>query len=146
LELDVDDEWLRDLTEMTEQHPATTLLALALRATGKAASSPLALWQDMLPLDDGHTGRAVQHARSLHRLGGRILEQIAHGIGPYEDAARGSVQDINRAVRRLHQAGLIFQPKPRTWDVTNPLVAARLRGALPLTGRDAHGVQALELV
>jgi hypothetical protein len=146
LRLEVGAEWVRDLGEITQQHPLTTLLALALRATRQEPVSALALWQAMLPMDDGHTARAVQHARTLHRLGARILTQIAHGMGPYQDPAGATTQDIHRAVRRLHQAGLIFQPAPRAWAVTNPLVAGRLRGPMPLTGRDARGVEALEVV
>ncbi len=155
--------WVTEMAEMTRRHPSTMLLALALAFEGLAGPtssqrgdapprlerevgllSPLEMWQFMLSLDDGHTGRSMQHARTLHRLGGHVLEQIAHGAGPYTSRKGASIQEIHRAVRRLHEAGLITQPAERQWEVTNPLVAARLRSNLPLTTRDAIGVLAHE--
>jgi hypothetical protein len=73
-----------------------------------------------------------------------VLEQIAHGAGPYTSREGASIQEIHRAVRRLHEAGLITQPAERQWEVTNPLVAARLRSNLPLMTRDAVGVVAID--
>lgn len=144
--LAVSAEWIRELAMIAEAHPPTMLLALSLaRLLAKEASSPLAVWNTMLSLDDGHTARAVQHARTLHRLGGRLFEQIARGIGPYQDLGGVPPKEINKVVRRLHEAGLITRPAPRTWALTNPLVAARLRGVLPRTAAEASPTGALEL-
>lgn len=138
--------WVQEMAEITHGHPATMLLALSLYAEmPERARRPLNLWQLMLVLDDGHTGRLMQHARSLHRLGGHVAERIATGNGPYTAAKDpNAVKEIHRAVRRLHDAGIITQPRPRTWEVTNPLVAARLRGSMPLTSRDAVGTEAYD--
>lgn len=144
LALGVDDHEVAELVEMTQGHPATMLLAFVLADELRWSSGVIELWQLMLSLDDGLTARAVQHARTLHRLGGRLLQQVAAGVGPYQDPQGVSIQDIHRAVRRLHAAGLITQPAPRRWAVTNPLLAARLRGSLPHTTREARGVEALD--
>lgn len=138
--------WVEEMAEITHSHPATMLLALSLYAEmPERARRPLDLWQLMLVLDDGHTGRLMQHARSLHRLGGQIVEQIATGNGPYTAAKdANAVKEIHRAVRRLHEAGIITQPRPRAWEVANPLVAARLRRNLPLTTREAVGTEAYD--
>ncbi|MFL5846263.1 MAG: hypothetical protein ACJ762_16365 [Solirubrobacteraceae bacterium] len=130
-------EWIAAMTEITHGHPATMLLALALNVE-LGSRPPLELWRIMLSSDDGHVARAVQHARSLHRLGGRVLELIAIGIGPYEDAQTDARRkEIYRAVTRLHEGGLITQPRPRAWELTNPLLAGRLRGEAPTSTDDA---------
>jgi len=132
--------WVAEMVELTHAHSATTLLALSLFVEmPERARTPLDLWQLMLALDDGHLNRALAHARTLHRLAARIFEQIANGTGPYTEPGDASIKEIHRAVRRLHEAGLITQPRPRTWEITNPLVAGRLRGHMPLTTRDAVG-------
>ena len=132
--------WVAEMVELTHAHSATTLLALSLYAEMPERSrTPLDLWQLMLALDDGHLNRTLAHARTLHRLGARIFEQIANGTGPYTAPGDASIKEIHRAVRRLHEAGMITQPRPRTWEITNPLIAGRLRGHMPLTTRDAVG-------
>jgi hypothetical protein len=137
--------WVVEMVELTHAHSATTLLALSLFVEmPDRARTPLDLWQMMLALDDGHLDRTLAMARTLHRLGGRIFEQIAKGTGPYTEPGSASIKEIHRAVRRLHEAGLITQPRPRAWEITNPLVAGRLRGHLPLTTRDAVGSEAYD--
>jgi hypothetical protein len=120
--------WVAEMADITHGHPATMLLALALRdELPQFARTPVELWQLMLALDDGLVARAVQHARSLHRLGSVVLERIAHGARPYEGARTKAEQnDRNRALRRLYEGGLITQPGPRSWEVTNPLLAGRV--------------------
>jgi len=130
--------WVRQLADITHGHPQATLLALALSTTLGTGRSSLELWQAMLSLDAGHTARAMQHARSLHRLGGDMLSNLAHGLGPYEGARTKAAQmERQRAVRGLHEGGLITQPRPRAWEITNPLVAGRLRGQTPLVSAEA---------
>ncbi len=140
-------EWVGEMATITHRHPATMLLALALHADlPERSRTPLDLWQLMLSLDDGYTDRARQHARSLHRLGGFVLDRIARGIGPYEGAqTKTEKNDRNRAVNRLYDGGLITQPRARTWEVTNPLLAGRLRRDMPLAASEAHPLQVEEI-
>jgi hypothetical protein len=136
--------WVSEMADITHRHPATMLLALAVSdEIPDHARTPLDLWQLLLALDDGLVGRALQHARSLHRLGGLVLQRIADGVGPYEGARTKAEQnDRSRATRRLYEGGLITQPRKRAWEVTNPLLAGRLRRDLPLTPADAMPVEA----
>jgi hypothetical protein len=122
--------WLLELARIVRGHPPTLMLALSLRTdAGFATRSPSELWEFMLALDDGLVEHTLRQARTLHRLGARTLVRIAKGIGPYEDAGTAARRkEINRAVRRLHESGLITQPRPRTWEITNPLIDGRLRG------------------
>lgn len=135
--------WVNQFADITAGHPQAMLLALALSVEfPDHASTPLGLWQLMLSLDAGHVARAMQHARTLHRLGGDLLVAIARGGRPYEGAQGKAAQmERQRGVKRLHQAGLITQPRPRAWHVTNPLLAGRLGGQLSLTSRDAGFVE-----
>jgi hypothetical protein len=139
-------EWTREMADITSCHPGTMLLAFGLRSQfPERAHSPLDLWHLMLSLDDGHVARAIQHSRSLHRLGGYVLERLAYGIGPYERAqTKAERNERGRAARRLHEAGLITRTRPRTWVVTNPLLGGRLRRDMPLTAADAHPLEAAE--
>ncbi len=136
--------WVAQMVDITAGHPQSMLLALALSVEVPAwARTPLELWQAMLSLDAGHIARAMQHARTLHRLGADILSAVAGGIGPYEGATTKSGQmERQRAVRRLHVSGLITQPRPRIWEITNPLLAGRLRGAMPRTPGEARPPEA----
>lgn len=85
--------------------------------------------------DDGVAARAVQHARSLHRLGGQVLVQVARGQRPYASTQRGtaSTQEISKVLARLRLAGLIRRTD--RWDVVNPLVAIRARGTVAQSDR-----------
>jgi len=135
--------WVDEMVDITHAHPATMVLALSLyvEMPDRARTAP-DLWL-MLSLDDGHVARTMQHARSLHRLGGRIVTQIAEGRGPYTDAQGPSaVKEIHRAVRRLHEAGIITQPRPRAWELTNPVVGGRLRRTMPQDTDEAVGEEA----
>ena len=138
--------WVEEMADIAHAHPATMVLALSLHVElPDRARTALDLWQLMLSLDDGLVARTMQHARSLHRLGGRIVTQVAEGRGPYTDA-RGpnAVKEIHRAVRRLHEAGMITQPRPRAWELTNPLVAGRLRRTMPQDTDEAVGEEAYD--
>lgn len=119
------------LAYSTGGHPATMQLALL-----HAAGEPDRRWQaddvlrDLVVRDDGLAGRAVQHARTLHRLGGQVLTQIAMGQRPYAGLQRGSAtsQEIRKVLNRLRLAGLLR--RSNGWRIVNPLVAMRLRGAV----------------
>jgi hypothetical protein len=117
-----------ELTDLLDRHPASMLLALARRLEGDDARHPYQLVQDMVAADTGLTARAMQHARSLHRLGGQVLIQIASGQIPSAAARRGRAtpQEIHKILGRLRLAGLIRR-NADGWAVVNPLVAMGIR-------------------
>jgi hypothetical protein len=80
--------------------------------------------------DDGLARRAVEHAQSLHRLGGQVLVQVARAQRPYGAAQRGSAspQEISKVLARLRLAGLLRRTD--RWAIVNPLVAIRARGGV----------------
>lgn len=131
--LGVRHEIARELASLTAGHPRTMLLALTmLTASGAECPEPgnesaEALLNELAARDDGLASRAIEHARSLHRLGGQVLTQAALGQRPYAGAQRGATttQDLSKALTRLRLAGLLRHE--RRWSVVNPLVAMGLR-------------------
>jgi hypothetical protein len=121
-----------ELADLTGGHPQTMLLALATVASserGRAGRGEEIL-AELAAHDDGLAPRAVQHARSLHRLGGQVLEQVVQARRPYAAAQRGtaSTQEISKVLARLRLAGLLRRDDG--WAVVNPLVAIRVRGTV----------------
>jgi hypothetical protein len=134
--LGMDPRAAAQLATLTDGHPRTMLLALAERLGAAAvparAPAPAEQLRELAMRDDGHAARAMQHARTLHRLGGQVLSQIARGERPYAEAQRGaaSTAEIYKVLDRLRLAGLIQRPERARWRLVNPLVAIRLRGTL----------------
>lgn len=122
----------QELTALTDGHPQTMLLALVTMklADGGWPSRAEDVLGELAAHDDGLAARAVQHARSLHRLGGQILIQVACVQRPYAAAQRGSAtsQEISKVLARLRLAGLLRRTD--RWSVVNPLVAIRARGTV----------------
>lgn len=120
-----------ELARLTGGHPATMLLAL-LRLSEGDAEDPQELLRNLAGRHAGLTARAVQHAHSLHRLGGQVMVQVASGLGPYAMAQRGQspAQEIRKVLGRLQLAGLLRRGEG--WSVVNPLVAIGLRGEVQM--------------
>src|SRR4029077_2772515 len=120
-----------ELANLTGGHPTTMLLALHLiEADGQRPPRVEDILRELAVRDDGLAARAVQHARSLHRLGGQVLTQIALGQRPYAATQRGSAtsQEISKVLNRLRLAGLLRHSDG--WEIVNPLLAIRLRGTV----------------
>jgi hypothetical protein len=80
------------------------------------------------------TRRTIQHARTLHRLGGHILQVIAEGKRPYQETPDARSKEIGAAVSALHIAGIIRRLdalRQKNWAITDPRVAW---GLAPITG------------
>jgi DNA-binding CsgD family transcriptional regulator len=75
-------------------------------------------------------GRYLQHARSLHRLGGHLLKVIAAGEGPYTGSPNIDPSQIADAMKRLDLAGLVAKPDRQStdWVIADPRVAWVLTG------------------
>jgi hypothetical protein len=73
---------------------------------------------------------AVQHARTLHRFGGHLLEAVARGDGPYEATPEIKGSEVAKAMIRLHLSGLVRARAPRGWAITDPRIKWVLTGVL----------------
>jgi hypothetical protein len=122
----------QELAALTGGHPQTMLLSLVTLklADGGWPSRAEDVLGELAAHDDGLAARAVQHARSLHRLGGQVLTQVARAQRPYGAAQRGSAtpQEISKVLARLRLAGLLRHTD--RWEVVNPLVAIKARGTV----------------
>jgi hypothetical protein len=127
--LDLDGARAEELAELTCGHPRTMMLALTSIADDRAPGDAEELLRALAARDDGLALRSMEHARSLHRLGGQVLTQAALGQRPYAGAQRGTAasQDLSKALTRLRLAGLIRHEG--RWGVVNPLLAMRLQAA-----------------
>lgn len=130
LDLPVDVSIVAALHELLDGHPPSLLLALGEYGEWGQHERPETIVSRLASRDDGHAGLAMQYARSLHRLGGEVLSNIAAGGRPYADRGLSRAQDVNKALLRLERAGLIYRPARQSWRLTNPLLAIRLRGTL----------------
>jgi hypothetical protein len=116
---------------LTQRHVPTTLQML--RAMWQApVGTPQAdaTFAHLAEQQHAHTRRCVQHARTLDRLGGRVLEAVARGQAPYGATAHSHPKQVQRALARLRLAGLIDQDAPRKWRLVDPLVGSQLRGGV----------------
>lgn len=117
------------LSSLTGGHPTTMLLSLVeIAGSGdQRPPRPEEALRELAARDDGLVARAIQHARSLHRLGGQVLVQIARGQRPYAAAQRGSAspQEIRKVLNRLRIAGLLR--RTAGWGIVNPMVEIGLR-------------------
>jgi hypothetical protein len=122
----------QELAAITGGHPQTMLLALVTLqlADGGWPSRAEDVLGELAAHDDGLAARAIQHARSLHRLGGQVLIQVSRAQPPYGVAQRGSAtpQEISKVLARLRLAGLLR--RTGRWAIVNPLVAIKARGTV----------------
>lgn len=123
-----------ELENLTRGHPQTMLRAISLATERPARTAGGEIIRDLASISTPLAARAVQHARSLHRLGSQVLIQVARGEPPYGQVQRGGEpqQAITRVLARLRLAGLL-RHDPEGWSVVDPLVAAVLRGGVPPT-------------
>lgn len=115
-----------ELASLTGGHPETMLVAMARLSRGERKSAE-ELLGELASTSASLAGRAFQHACTLHRLGGKVLEQVALGRGPYAASQRGDSppQEIRKVLGRLQLAGLIRHDSG--WSIVNPLVGILLR-------------------
>jgi hypothetical protein len=107
-----------------------------LRALPAAATDVEEAIRRLATLHTDLSRRTVQHARTLHRLGGHILQVIAEGKRPYQETPDARSKEIGAAVSALHLAGIIRRQdalRQKNWAITDPRVAwglALLTGGL----------------
>lgn len=121
-----------DLEAQTGRHPATMMLALLKMSEEDPQRGAHEVLRELAASDTGLAARAMQHARSLHRLGGQVLVQVAQGTRPYAAAQRGRSpqQEITKVLGRLRLAGLLRHDE--RWSLVNPLVGIGIRGQVAL--------------
>lgn len=119
---------LAEILEYTDGHTASTLGLLdQVRQPKSVRASALEQVGEHGALAD----RTLQHARSIHRLGGHLVVAIANGQGPYEATPDANSKDISSAMRQLHTAGIVRRRRggQSDWALTDPRVSWVVTGS-----------------
>ncbi|MEJ7786900.1 MAG: hypothetical protein WKF96_19035 [Solirubrobacteraceae bacterium] len=82
--------------------------------------------------------------RRVHPQANAVIAALAVGYGPHAIPANPKV--ARDALRRLRGLGIVWQPKPRTWAIADPMLAAFARSHRPpwLTRRTAGATSAAD--
>lgn len=110
---------------------------LAARAEHEMSASPAAdpaeaAWAGLLEAERSALRVTTRLVGDLHRVALPVCRALAKGQAPYS-VARST--EVTRALRVLYIRGLCESPAPRTWRLTDPLLAAWLRTNDTTAGR-----------
>lgn len=86
-------------------------------------------WQAMCRLSEPGYAQRYQELASINPASPLIVSAIANGVGPY--ALGLNSKRAHDALTRLRARGTIFAPKPRTWTISDPMLAAWARATPP---------------
>lgn len=118
--------YLVGVLQLSEGHVCTTMSMLEdPRCTDSAGIREV--FAELAATAAPLAARCHQHARSLHRAGGPLLEAIANWQPPYAALPSLNSKEAYRCVTALAAAGLVCRT-PDGWTVLNPLVGSALRG------------------
>lgn len=140
--------WCARVLRQTDGHPSSTVEILdeirALTTPPRGSAAPdrpdgfsprraaAIVEQAIFTVSGRHADlarRAVEHARSLHRLGGHLLTAVARGQGPYEATQEIAGSEVAKAMVRLHLNGLVRHTAGYGgWATTDPRVRWALAG------------------
>ena len=120
-------ELVAEVMRYTAGHVASTLAVLERHRPSRRVHATVSeLADDHRTLAD----RTLQHARSVHRLGGHLVRATAAGAGPYEASPDARSKEVSTAMRQLHLAGIVRRPSDvhQGWELTDPRVVWVLMG------------------
>lgn len=116
-----DVDWL---LEATRGRTATMLEVLAAWPEGQ---SPRYAWHYAARSRIPQAEQLLGLGRTLHDYAPRLLTAIAAGDAPYAAIEGARSNRIAKALGLLHDLDLIEQPRPRRWQIADPLLEASLR-------------------
>jgi hypothetical protein len=118
----------RRIAELSEGLPrvADRLARRVDEETGESTAGELAeaAWRGLLEAEGSTFRMTARLIADLHRVALPVCRALAKGEAPYR-VARST--EVTRALRRLHVRGLCESPAPRSWRLTDPLLAGWLR-------------------
>jgi hypothetical protein len=84
-------------------------------------------WQRLRGITEAQTAQAFDLIRAAHPLAAEVVIAIARTGRPYGIDANSKL--VGDALARLRELGAAWQPRPRSWALTSPLLIAWLREA-----------------
>lgn len=127
------------VAELSEGVPRVArLLARLVRGelAKPAAADPVgAAWIRLLHDQASSLRTTTRLLADLHRVALPVCQALAAGRAPYRAAHSG---EVTRALKLLHTHGICESPKPRTWRLTDPLLATWLRADSTPARRGRH--------
>jgi hypothetical protein len=131
----VDPAAARRIAELSEGLPrlADRLAGRVVNELEKLPATELvdAMWRGLVR-DEASASRVIARVTAdLHRVALPVCRALAYGEPPYS-VARST--EVTRALRLLYARGLCESPAPRSWRLTDPVLAAWLRGDDTTTG------------
>ncbi len=129
-------EAVRELLGLTRSRTEITLEVLERHSKHQGENPIEVAFSEAVDARHDQGREVLNLARSIHDLAPRLLLAIATGQAPY--AIHNERSDrVALALRHLRDYGLIEQPRPRSWQIADPLLStaiARLRNG---QGREA---------
>jgi hypothetical protein len=94
-------------------------------AEGTARERALRGWVRLRELTEAQTGQTFDLLRRTHPLAQAVVVAISRDGRPYRVEANS--KSVGDALARLRALGVAWQPRPRTWALGSPLLAAWAR-------------------
>lgn len=125
---------LRAAAELAEGVPALVWRVVELSVESDAADpaqQAFAGWQKLRHLTEPSNAHQWDLLRRLHPSAQHVAAVLSFGLPPYTEvpAAKKTVHD---ALNRLRDTGIAWQPRPRQWMLSDPLLAAWVREHAPV--------------
>jgi hypothetical protein len=129
-------EALRELLGITRSRTAITLEVLERHTKHHGESAIDFAFLDAVDARNDQAREVLNLARSVHELAPRLLLALAAGQAPYGIHNERSDR-VALALRHLRDYGLIEQPRPRTWQIADPLLSTAIARLWNGQGREA---------
>jgi hypothetical protein len=126
-------ELLREAAELAVGVPALTWRIVELAAAeahDDPAQQAFAGWQKLRELTEPSIARQWDTLRRLHPSAPHLAAVLSLDLPPYTTVP-ASKKTVNDGLRRLGTIGLVWQPKPRQWSLSDPLLAGYAREHAP---------------
>lgn len=116
-----------DLTWLLERTRGRTATTLETLTAWPAQRTPRDAWRYAARARVPHAEELLRVGGSVHEFAPRLLSAIAAGEAPYTAIDGARPNRIAKAIGLLHNLDLIEQPRPRRWQIADPLLGEALR-------------------
>lgn len=105
------------------------IIELAPSEGDDAPTRALAGWRRLRRLTGAQAARQWDSLRRVHPIAPQVVAAMSVGLRPH--AVPANSKSVNDALSRLRDLGAAWQPEPRRWALTDPLLVAWVRDNAP---------------